>query len=358
MKLFGCLIILCLFHTALSAQKSLDPGFIINQNRDTVKGFIQTTEEKELSGSVNFKKEINGTWTAFHPKDLLGFGINQEVYRSIRFINTSEENAIDTVFGRLVVSGTYNLFTFVGSARFFLLQKDTSIYLLYDESQLGSGEIVRQSNFRNYLNFISVPCNDLKDQYKDVGYSENSIGDFVQKTNNCISGQSSRMYSHNQKLQITPIVFAGGLPLSGQKAEINASFSLRFTLPRMDKKLSLNIGLNYSNTTYKTAASKALNPYYQYYTKEQIYSIPVTIQYNITLSRIQPYFYLGFSYGKIKIDNLMIGFWVPPNDYYYDLSFVMGMGVEVRVVYGLYFRAELRYESLFQYPAIGISYHF
>jgi hypothetical protein len=359
MKLFGCLIILCLFHTSIIAQKNSDPGFIINQNRDTVKGFIETTEEKDLSGAVYFKKEINDAWKEYHPKDLFGFGIGQELYRSIRFINTINENVKDTVFARLLVAGVYNLFTFVESSRFFLLQKDTSIYLLYDEFQLGSGEIVREGNFRNYLNFISLPCDNLKDEVKNVGYSEKNIGDFVQKTNHCISGESSLVYSHNkQKLLITPIVFAGGLPLSGPNAQFTTNFTLRTTLPRMDKKLSLNIGVNYSSTTYKTAESEALNPDYQYYTKEQIFSIPLTIQYNVLLTRVQPYFYLGFSYGKIQIDNLATGFWVQPNDSYNSFNIVGGLGIEVRVVYGLFVRADLRFESLVKYPVIGISYHF
>lgn len=161
------------------------------------------------------------------------------------------------------------------SDRFFLLQRDTVIYLLYDESQLGSGEIDRVGNFRNYLNFISVSCESLKDRYKDVGYSEMSVAAFVQQTNNCISGESSHIYGQNkQKLKITPIIFAGGLPLSGQNAQTTANFTLRLTQPCVDKKLSLNIGVNYSSTTYKSAESEALNPAYQYYTKEQILSIP------------------------------------------------------------------------------------
>jgi hypothetical protein len=359
MKFFRSLLILCLFHTSLIAQKGFDPGYIIDQSRDAVKGFIETTEEKNLSGYVRFKKEINGELKEYNPKDLFGFGINQEIYRSIRFNNTANGNMLDTVFARQLVSGTYNLFTFVKSDRFFLLQKDSTIYLLYDESQLGSGEINRVGNFRNYLNFISVPCESLKDQYKDVGYSEKSVATFVQQTNNCISGESSRMYSQSkQKLKITPIIFAGGLPLSGQNAQTTANFTLRLTLPRMDKKLSLNIGLNYSSTTYMTAQSEELNPAYQYYTKEQVFSIPVTLQYNVLLTRVQPYFYLGFSYGKIQIDNLASGFWVAPNGSDYALNVVGGLGVEVRVVYGLFVRADLRFESLIQHPVIGLSYHF
>ena len=125
MKILHCLALLCLFHNVVIAQHSFDPGYIINQNRDTVRGFVETTEEKNLSGTVHFKKESNGELKEYFPKDLFGFGINQEPYRSIQFSNTIEGNLMETVFARQLVSGDYNLFTFVTSARFFLLQKDT-----------------------------------------------------------------------------------------------------------------------------------------------------------------------------------------------------------------------------------------
>ena len=172
-------------------------------------------------------------------------------------------------------------------------------------------------------------------------------------------GKSSQEFKHSkQKLAITPIIFAGGLPLSGQNAFVTGNFSLRMTLPRIDKKLSLNIGVNYSSTTYMTAESEALNPLYQYYTNDKILSIPLTIQYNVLLTRVQPYFYLGCSYSQIKIDNLGTGFWIGPDNNYNSFNVIAGVGVEVRVVYGLYVRGELRVETLVKYPGIGLSYHF
>jgi hypothetical protein len=105
MKTFRCFVLLCLLHTTLNAQHGFDPGYVVNHNRDTVKGFIETMEEKSLSGSVHFKKEINGGMKEYNPKDLFGFGINQELYRSIRFSNTIEGNKMDTVFARQLVSG-------------------------------------------------------------------------------------------------------------------------------------------------------------------------------------------------------------------------------------------------------------
>ena len=359
MKIIKWSLILCCSHFTLLAQQNFDPGYIIDHNRDTLKGFIKTVVEADLSESVHFKKEINGEWKQYGPSDLVGFGFDNEVFKSIRFHNTTDGNKMDTTFAKQLVSGQYNLFTYMKSARrFFLLQKDTSIYLLYDELFRNSGEIDQVANYQNYLNFISVPCDKLKNKYTQVGYDEKSIADFVQETNNCISGGSSVSYYQKQKTIMTPMIFVGGLPLSGQNSQITANFTLRLTLPHVDKQASLNIGLNYSSTTYMMAYSKSLNTIYQYYTREQITSIPFTVQYNVTQTRIQPYFYLGFSYAYIIKDNLATGYWVQPDEKYYGFAIVAGLGIEARVLSGLYVKADWRYELFMQYPAIGLSYHF
>jgi hypothetical protein len=360
MKFFRCLALLSFFYTSLNAQHNFDPGYIIEHNRDTVKGFIETTEEKMLSGTVRFKKELNGELKEYQPTQIFGFGINQAPYKSIGFRNTIEGNRLDTVFAMQLVSGSNNLFTFVTSARFFLLQTDTSMILLYDESQDGAGTVDRVGNFRNYLNFISISCDKLKDKYLQVGYSEKSVANFVQQTNNCISGESTSLIygPTKQKLTMTPIVYAGGFPLSGQNAYFTGNFSLRFVLPRIDKKVSLNIGVNYTSTTYMSPENQDLNPNYRYYTNDKIISFPLTIQYNVLLTRVQPYFYLGVCYGQYKIDNLATGFWVEPDQSYGSFAVIGGLGVEVRVVLGLFVRAEYRLEPLNRYPGIGVSYHF
>lgn len=320
---------------------------------------IKTSVEADLFESVSFKKDINSEWTQYGPSDIIGFGFEYGKFSSIHFLNGSKGNIPDITFAKQLVSGLYNLFTYTnGARRFFILQKDTTIYQLYDELVSTTGEIEQGANYQNYLYFISIPCDKLNNKSKQIGYDEKSIADFVQETNNCISGGSSVSYFKKQKMAITPIIFAGGLPLSGQESQITANFQLRFTLPRVDKQASLNIGLNYSVTTYMTADSKALNPYYQYYTRYQIISIPVTIQYNITQTRIQPYCYLGFSGTYAIEDNLATGFWVRPNDKEYGGTLVAGLGIEARIIAGLFVRADWRYEAILEYPAVGLSYHF
>ncbi len=265
LQFIPCLIVFLSIHFTLTAQQT--PGYIIKQNRDTVKGLIKTVVDADLSESVFFKIETNGEWTRYGYADLSGFGFENETFRSIRFLNTSKGNTIDTTFAMQLESGAYSLFTYANNGRrFFLLQKDTSISLLYDNLYSTTGDVEQAANYQNFLYFISIQCDKLKNKYKQVGYDMKSISDFVQKLNNCVSGGTAVSYYQRQKITATAIIFVGGLPVSRQKSQLVANLSVRFILPRVNNHLSLNIGLNYSSTTYMTTYNKTLNPLYRYYT--------------------------------------------------------------------------------------------
>jgi hypothetical protein len=354
-----CLILSLFIHFTLMAQQPFTPGYIIKQSHDTIRGQIKTVVDADLYESVFFKIAINGEWTPYRYSDLLGFGFDNERFRSLRFLNRSKGNTIDTTFARQLVSGEYNLYTYLHNGRrFFLLQKDTSINQLYNDLVSNTGEVEQAGNYQNFLNFISVPCDKLKDKYMRVGYNEKSLSDFIQETNNCLSGGTSVSYFTRPKPTATAIIFVGGLPVSAQRSQLAANLSVRLTVPRVNEKLSINFGLNYSSTNYMTSYNKTLNPLYRYYTHEQIASIPITAQYNFTQKRIQPYFYLGVSGTYTTEDNLASGFWVQPNEKGLGGSAVVGLGIEARLISGLYLRADWRFESIIQYPAIGLSYHF
>src|ERR1700685_2784639 len=281
MKTLRCFFSFCFIHFTLVAQQNFDPGYIIKHNQDTTKGLVGVAMEADLARSVKFKSEANAEWKEYTPADLLGFGIEKNVYRSKRFLNTSGDTLVETAFVKLLVTGEYNLYYYIKPDRnFYLLQKDTTIYFLYNRVTQSSGEILQEGNYLNYLNLISVPCEKLSNHYDQVGFDDKEMSDFVLKVDNCTSGSATSFYQKPKTL-IRPIIFVGGLPISGS-TQLTASFTLRFTLPRLDKNSSFNIGINFSNTAQTNAERDYSNHYYNLVTKNLIYSIPLTFQYNIT----------------------------------------------------------------------------
>jgi outer membrane protein W len=358
MKFIKCLIILCSLCSCLSAQQNFDPGYIIKLNQDTLKGYIRADLESELTSIVQFRTNESSVLQEFGPAELLGFGIGPDIYKSMRFSNTAEDSIMETAFVKQLVKGEYNLYAYRKPDRFFyLLQKDTILYFLYDEVSRNTGEIVQKGNVYNYLNLIAVPCEKLTNLVIRVGYNDKDMATFVSKVDDCESPGVATNFYQKPKTLVQPMIFAGGLPIA-QKNQFTAGLILHITLPRIDKKTSINIGINYSSLT-KT--SEARSDYYFLYdllTHYQIFSVPVTFQYNFTTSRVQPYFYAGLSGAYTAKTTNSQNNMIPLSDHEFGLSLVAGLGIQMRLVSQLFFRADWRYEVILQYPVIGIAYQF
>ncbi|HEX3769007.1 MAG TPA: hypothetical protein VHT72_11550, partial [Puia sp.] len=182
MKIFKCLIILCFLFSQLSAQQIFDPGYIIKLNKDTVRGFIKTDLESELISVVKFKDDETSVLKEYRPADLLGFGIDKDIYKTMRFLNTAEDSVVETAFVKQLVKGEYNLYAYRKPDRlFYIIQKDTILYFLYDEVSRGTGEILQKGNYFNYLNLIAVPCEKLTNLVGRVGYNDKDMAAFISK---------------------------------------------------------------------------------------------------------------------------------------------------------------------------------
>jgi opacity protein-like surface antigen len=357
MKIIRCLVILCFLHSVLIAQKSIDPGYIIQHDQDTVTGFIEITSEVDLCRSVKFKKE-NEEFREFTPLDISGFGIGNEVYRRVQFLNTTEGNLKTTAFLKQLVTGEYNLYVYVLSdRRFYLLQKDSTQYFLHDLISKDPGQSNQTGNYYNYLHFISVSCDKLSNLYDRVGFNDQALADFVLKVDNCISQGKATSFYQKPKTIIHPYVFVGGFPVSGME-QFTANFILRFTIPRVDKKTSMNVGLNFSNTIKESSERSDYFSLYTLTSHYQIYSIPITCQYNFTNTQVQPYFYAGISAAYLNKTTNSYTFNIPRASTNFGVSLVAGIGIEAKVVSRLFIKADWRYEVIMQYPAIGLAYQF
>jgi hypothetical protein len=356
MKFLKCLIIFCMSRFALSAQPNISPGYIIGLNHDTLRGYVEIHLESEFTTLVKFKNDQRSPTKAYTPKDLLEFGLENDIYKSLRFVNAAEDSIVETAFVKQLVKGEYNLFAYLKPDRnFYLLQKDTIIYFLYDRISRNSGEIIQEWNYFNYLNLIAVPCEKLSNLVSRVGFNDKDMAAFILKVDNCDSPQNAKNFYQKPKTLVQPTIFAGGLP-APSAGQFSASFILHITLPRIDKKNSINIGINYSYLT--TQSSERSDYYYPYtlYTHSQIFSIPVTFQYNFTNSLIQPYFYAGMSGACTRQTNNSLNFNIPTTKTGFGLSLVAGIGIQARVSPHLFIRADWRYEVMFQHPAIGVAY--
>ena len=358
MKHILCLAFICSFHFTLRAQQTFDPGYIVTLNRDTIRGSVLISSASEITQSVKFKNGGTGAMEVYHPAELGGFGMGPDVYLSRRFINTAEEQVTDTAFLKQLVRGEYNLYAFATPVNnYYLIEKDTTQYFLIKKPFSNGEEIDQKQYYYSYLNLMAISCEKLIPDVDRVGFNDKELSDFVMKLDNCDgSGHASNFYQ-KQKTQMDPVGFAGGWPVSSH-SQFTLNFVLSFSLPRVDKKSSLNIGINYSSSTHPTADINNYNQPYTLVTHYSIVSVPLTFQYNFTDSRVQPYLYGGFSFAFINNTSNSKSYWIPASRSYSGFYPVAGLGIQARVATGLYIKADWRYEVILQSPAIGISYRF
>jgi hypothetical protein len=361
MKFFKFLAVFILIHFTLNAQQSFDPGYIVKYTQDTVKGFIAVALNRDLTHSVKFKKEESGELKEYKPADLLGFGIGNDIYISKYFLNAAQDSVMETAFVKQLVKGEYSLYSYSKEELvYYLLQKDTTVYFLYDRVTDNLGEIKQEGNYMNYLNLISINCDKLNKNYAGIGYNDKNLADFVLKADNCSSSEKAVSYYQKPKSEMHEIAFVGGFPPN--LTQFTANFTLQYSLPRVNKNLFFNIGINYSFTSVQSS----LNDYnHDVYTNHySIISIPFTIQYNFTTSRFQPYFYTGFSGSIYNETSSYYTYGEPQNPQHFVVSIALGFGVQMMMGSRFYLRAEEaayingQYQMIFQNPAIGVAYRF
>lgn len=357
--IFACLSLFCL---SLIAQNKYDPGWLVKNNRDTIKGYIEESVDAEFSKQVNFKTDSAAAAQIFLPGDIQSFGVGSGIYRSISFQNTDPEKMMrDNCFAKLLVTGKYNLFVFTrGDRQFFLIKNDTSTYFLYNSLFSNNGELITQGNYTNTLNLISIPCEKLASRYDRVDYGEKEMSDFVLALNKCISPETAVNYYQKPKSVMQIFLFAGGLPL-GSQSQVTIEGFMRFSLPTVNRNTFLNVGLHYSATHSITPQEDFFYGQYKLSAIHNIYSIPLTIQYDFATGIIRPYLYAGV--GIAYLDQTKSG-----EPYYlsvldkpvqnFGISFVVGAGIEAKIINKLFVRVDYRYELLLQFPSIGIAYQF
>lgn len=101
----------------IQAQQIFSPGFLINNNGDTLRGFVLDAAYEVQSKQVTFKKGENAESEVYKPTEIRGFGLDGTTYRSYPVAysekvkgTTGTRKVSETRFLRKIESGTIELF--------------------------------------------------------------------------------------------------------------------------------------------------------------------------------------------------------------------------------------------------------
>jgi hypothetical protein len=355
---FVLAISLCgLFITANAQDRAL-PGYIVKMSGDTLRGMLKEQGTDESAKRISFKASAaDNDYQVFTPGEVKSYKYDEgNLFRAITFPDTrkEEQTVTRTYYGKLLVSGEYDLYTFTeDGVLYFLVRRDDKFYLIYDDD-LRSLPYVK-GNFRNELNFFAVSCEAAEKEIERADYSVVSLMNFFQKLDACVNpNKSVTSYYHKAKANIAGFVYVGGIPL-GPQSQFVGEARLQMVWPQLDPRVSFNLGVR-----YVVVNTKVRDPYYNVatlydYKNYDIESVPMTVQYSFTRGVVRPFILAGLSLCSVKEKTnnpalLDVGPFVQQS----GLAFLVGGGIEAKLMHILWIRAEWRYEYLVQYPTIGL----
>ena len=349
------------------SQKISSPGYIIKSNGDSVHGFLQEEIKKDLVSQVKFSKDKNSQAITFTPVDVKTFGYDGgNIYGQISFTSVLRDTTVEkTCFARQLIQGGHSLYTFLESdKRYFVIKGSDSSYYIYNTTYTNLGSVDEEGNFLETLRLISAPCQELTSTSDRFAYNEKDMIRFVLDLNHCLEPDKSAVsYYHKPKAIANVMVFAGGFT-TGKESQFTADLSLRLSYPQINKNASLNIGVHYSNTLTTENLLNGGNIKYVADTRNEFFSIPITVQYNFTQGIIQPFIYFGISGAMHRETKNKTVYTAESKDSEFGLAGIIAAGIEGRITKKFFINAEWRFEellqnlSIFQYPAIGVAYKF
>ena len=348
MKSFVLAISFTALLLCVRAQDRVLRGYIVKSSGDTLRGVLKEQGSDESTKQISFKASATDKeYQIYTPDQVKSYQYDGgNLFRAVTYTDTRAASVTRTCYGKLLVTGEYDLYCFSESgALYFLVRKDNNYRLLYDDDrwdlEFGKG------NFRNELNFLASGCNSMANEVGRAAYTIGGLTAFFQQLDACLSPHTPVLtYYHEPKGYSGFYAYMGGIAY-GSRAQFTVEVAWRKVWPQVDPSLSLNIGLRFTNLV-KPIRLTIDQPFSQ--GAYQIASIPVTVQYNILKGNFQPFVYAGLS---LMTEHLSSDVAISADEQ--PVGLVIGGGVEVKIKRCLWVRAEWRSEYLSQFPTVGLA---
>ncbi len=307
-------------------QQGYRPGYIITYNSDTLRGFIKLKSNFENSKSCVFKEEKNQLPKVYSPDDIRVYRIENGKYY------VSKEIEIDSlkkkIFLEYLVDGIIDLYYYKDPGReYYFIEKDTILSRLSNEGSMvtvkGTGpqgeyedRYFKNSNqYKRILQYLFQESPKVLKEIPNTAFDYRPLIKITEdyhksvcKDFNCIDFTKST----SKGLYLEPYlgIINSWLGLKTSKNivyEIKPYIGLQLRLMPFKgfSMWNLLVGFNYSTNNFEGDFENNLNQYdlpYWIHTKYSIVRVPLTLEYNVPVEKLQPFFSL--SYNNIFLSNI------------------------------------------------------
>jgi hypothetical protein len=312
-KLILLITSLCLAKLSF-AQNDFRKGYIISNAGDTLSGFIDYSEGRQLYRVCNFKETDVQKVVTYEPGQIAAFGFFDNIFFESKEIKIENQKG-RLAFAEAKVKGFVSLFRV--DYEYYVEKNNEGLQRLSNENKKtyvnGKTMTHRTNQHVSVLSPLLFDCVELRQRVQNISLTEKQLIKLVEDYNKC-TGNASITYKASEPHVKVRIGIAGGINISNIKFSnadgvndyLDGSFdgsstliiglSLNAFAPGVSKRFSVQGEVLYTKSNYENAASNDKGTKTSHVTidLEQL-KIPIGLRYTFPETKITPYMNLGMS---------------------------------------------------------------
>jgi len=335
-------------------------GTIELQNGQTLTGFIRDDVMADMNYRIRFKSTLADTSIYFYDTtQIKNFRLEDgEVYELLHFRGLYMKGDV-SVLAKLIIRGKASLYSLVyNSDQLFIITNDGKLYVLQNDKLEGSSLALeeKQFYFKAALNNAVMGSDISNAKLEKVRFSERDFRAIITSYNK-YAGSENNIVAFKKKPVRFIIASAGGMIKKADEREIYFQGIYRLYFPKISRRASMNVSLNYFNYKYKVVSNFPGNT--SEILTNSLISLPFYGQYNFLDKKVRPYAFTGLNVSYLKISDEQ-GNSVLPKGFQknFGIALLYGVGVEVDIYQGFMLKSEYRKENFAHLILVGMGYIF
>lgn len=287
----------------LFAGQDFRRGYIVTNNGDTIKGFIDYQPDYNLKDSCRFTTNLSDSGKKYFPAELNGFHFNKESRRFVK-VTLPGDAANQIIFIEELASGKLNLYVHTGLShdRTFYIRKANETILIevpysIQTKKYYNGLVINSmvNGSTNHIDTLKKYMADAKPLYSDIEVIEvPTKTKLVKLINeyNAFTDEKTYIAEHTIKrlpynLYITPGLFFTSL----RKYVLLGGSEVCVGFVNTNQHYFLRTGI-FLSSTRDYEASSANNDY----ANHMLFKVPLQFEYRFSEKLIQPRVAVGCNY--------------------------------------------------------------
>lgn len=266
LKSLSSIVISLLLAFNAYSQASFLPGYVLTNNNDTLKGYVDFRNNDKNSKICSFKAGESSQIITFSPGEIKEYRFNDGKY----FVSKEVKNK-ELFFLEYMVNGITDLYYYWNNGPHYLIEKNNGeIYELTNEEKLvvidGKEHLHKTNYYTGLLKVIFQDCPQVFPIIEKTHLENQSLINVTRKYHEYVCDDDKCIIYENKlpflRIKVAPVISAGNTFFSTSNNEKfpdkyepslspSAGLVLKFTFPRWNEKFALLFGNEFGLNKFK-----------------------------------------------------------------------------------------------------------